>query len=219
MEGSPAWRHMVAALVLAGCGRTALDITPPTTADAATGTDGLVADTGGLADTRASANDSGDTGSAGQCGSQVTFQIAATPAESFCAYGCDTLGTIAFASATTRLTAGDIAEPLCVALCDHCDALPLCHSCIGFRPFPATGFNYSWDGSYFATGGTCGTQPCRGPHLCAPAGHYTGEFCAMRGSASVSSYSYGCTPAQDTACRTVEFDLPSTTTIAVELVP
>jgi hypothetical protein len=219
MEGSPARRHLVAVLVLAGCGRTALDNTPPTTADAATGTDGLVWDTGGFADTRASANNSGDTGSAGQCGSQVTFQIVATPTESFCAYGCDNLWTIAFASGLTRLTASDVAESTCLATCDQCDARPVCPPCAGFLPFPATGFNYSWDGSYFATGGTCGTLPCRGSHLCASPGHYTGEFCAMRGSASVSSYSYGCTPTQDTACRTVEFDLPSTTTIAVDLGP
>jgi len=49
-------------------------------------------------------------------------------------------------------------------------------------------------------------------------GHYTGTFCAMRGSV-VGSH---CTPLQGTqatACATVEFDLPSTATIAVAIGP
>jgi len=212
------WRYSAAVLILIGCGRTAMNGTPSTTMDAATAVDSSVADLGGFADTRIFANDSGDAGSAGYCGSQVTFQIAAAPAESFCTYGCDTLSTMAFASQVARFTASDIAQPICVAICDQCDALPLCHSCPGSGPFPATGISRVWDGSYFARGGTCGTRPCRGPRLCAPSGHYFGEFCAMRG---VVSDNY-CTPLQfiqDEACTTVEFDLPSTTTVAVEIGP
>jgi hypothetical protein len=190
----------------------------PTTTAAATGIEGSVRDMGGAADTRASANDSGDAGSAGQCGSQITFQIAAAPADSFCAYNCDSLSTIAFTSGSTQLLADDISYPLCAAICDSCDARPLCPPCPGIRPFPAAGFNYHWDGSYFPSGGTCGEQPCRGPRLCARAGHYTGTFCAMRGTVSRDH----CTPLQfmqDMACSTVEFDLPSTMTVAVELGP
>ena len=209
------WRYSAAVLILIGCGRTAMNGTPSTTMDAATAVDSSVADLGGFADTRIFANDSGDAGSAGYCGSQVTFQIAAAPAESFCAYGCDTLSTMAFASQSARFTASDIAQPICVAICDQCDALPFCHSCPGPGPFPATGIRRVWDGSYFASGGTCGARACRGPRLCAPAGHYIGEFCARRG---VVSDNY-CTLQPDTACATVEFDLPATTTVAVELGP
>jgi hypothetical protein len=211
-------RRSAALLILAGCGRTDLNSFSPATTDGATGTDSRFTSLGSPADTRDSANDSADTGPAGQCGSQVTFQIAAAAPDSLCAYGCDTVSTITLASGSSQLSAADIAYPLCEAVCDSCDARPLCPSCPGISPFPAAGISRTWDGSYLPSGGTCGTQPCRGPRVCAPAGHYTGTFCAMRGSV-VGSH---CTPLQGTqatACATVEFDLPSTATIAVAIGP
>ena len=202
--------------------RTSTSDSGDTGTDAATGTDTSVGDIGGVTDPRTSTSDSGDNGDSGPCGSQVVFKILPLPGvdpNSFCSYGCYGLSTITFTSAFTQLTADDIAQPTCVPLCDECDGVVIsgCHSCpSGFPLFLAVDFhNYSWDGSYF-TKSTCGGgKVCQGPQLCASAGHYTGEFCALRGSVS-GNY---CTPLQEAACTTVEFDLPSTATIAVELGP
>ncbi len=180
-------------------------------------------DVGVFVDAEISADGSSDSGTAGSCGSRLSFQIvAATGVDpgSFCTYGCNWIERIAFTSGSFQVTADDIAQPACVPLCDTCDKLPDCHSCVGINPFPATGLNYVWDGHYFPSGTCGGGQSCRGPQVCAPAGHYTGEFCALRGT----TVSGRCTPSQglgsqDVSCTTVELDLPSTATFTVELGP
>jgi hypothetical protein len=170
------------------------------------------------------AGESSDTGSAGWCGSRLSFQIVAASGvdpDSFCTYGCNVIEKIAFSSGSFQVTADDIAQPNCELLCDACSTRPLCHSCFGINPFPSLGINYTWDGHHWPSG-TCGdSQSCRGPQVCAPAGHYTGEFCALRGSTDSGGR---CTPAQglgsqDVSCAVVEFDLPSTATFTIELGP
>jgi len=205
-------------LVVVGCGRTGMNSLSHATTDATIGTDSWLRDTGGLVDTGVLASDSRDAGAAGLCGSGISFQIAAAPGvdpDSFCTAGCSVVAKTTFTFGSTQISADDISEPNCVALCEQCDVTPICHSCIGIGLLPAAGFKFSWDGSYRTSAGTCGGRPCRGPRLCAPAGRYTGEFCILRGSVSGGR----CFPSQDTSCSTVEFDVPSTATIAVEIGP
>lgn len=212
-------------MMVAGCGRRSVDLLPPGVADATMASDGSSdspGESGALGDTEDSTGGSPDAASAGSCGSRISFQVIAAAGVdpgSFCTYGCNTIANITFTSGSTQVTADDIASPNCVSLCDTCGTLAICHSCAGISPFPFAGISYDWDGSYWASG-TCGGQPCRGPQVCAPAGHYTGEFCALRGT----TVSGRCTPSQgtpsgDVSCSTVELDLPSTETITVELGP
>lgn len=221
------WRNRiaVAALLVGGCSRTSTDRMPPALVDAAT--DPEVAgesarDVRVPEEAESSAGSSNDTGSVGACGSGISFQIVAAlgvDPGSFCTYGCNLIQKITFTSGSSQVTADDIAQPNCVPLCDACDKVPACHSCVGINQFPLAGVGYDWDGSYRASA-TCGAQACRGPQVCAPAGHYIGEFCALRGT----TVSGRCTPSQglgsqDVSCSTVEFDLPSTATFTVELGP
>jgi hypothetical protein len=215
----------ISALIALGCGGATTAKIRPTVVDALA-SPGAASDAAQELDVLASAEtgagSSGDTGSAGSCGSAIAFEIVAIAGidpGSFCTYGCYGIQEIIFTSASAQFTADDIAYPNCTRLCDACGATPACHSCPGINPFPPEGISYNWDGSYWGNG-TCGTQPCRGPQQCAPSGRYTGEFCAMRGSTA----SGRCAPSQgvgsqDLSCTTVEFDLPSTSTIAVELGP
>jgi hypothetical protein len=220
-------RHGIAALALvsATCGRLGPARTPAATADGAADLDlggGAAGDGGALEEAASPAGGSIDTAPFGDCGSALSFQIVAaagTDPGSFCTYGCYAVEEIVFTADSVQVTAEDIAPPNCVSLCDACSATPPCHSCPGISPFPSTGVNYRWDGAYWVSG-TCGAQACRGPRVCAPTGHYAGRFCAIRGS----TVSGRCTPRQgvgseDVSCATIEFDLPSTAAIAVELGP
>ncbi len=213
------------ALVVVGCGRTSLEWSPPARSDAAMVSDGSgdsTRDEGALADAHADAGSPSDVGAAGSCGSRISFSIVAAAGVdpgSFCTYGCNSIGEIAFANNDIQLTTDDVVAPNCVSLCDACGSPTLCHSCSGIGLFPSAGVNYTWDGSHWATG-ICGANSCRGPRLCAPAGHFAGTFCAWRGT----TVSGRCTPSQgspgaDVSCTTVEFDLPSTESITVELGP
>jgi hypothetical protein len=216
----------VLVLIAVGCGRSGTARTPPVVIDSAPALDlgsDAAGDVAAVVDTGTSAASPSDGGPTESCGSALSFQIVAGAGidpGSFCTYGCHAIERIVFTSGSTQVTADDIEYSDCVPLCDACGAfLPPCHSCIGINPFPSEGVSYGWDGSYWGRG-TCGTQPCRGPRLCAPAGHYTGQFCAMRGS----TVSGRCTPSQgigsqDVACGVAELDLPSTATITVEIGP
>jgi len=232
-----AWFYVVAIVVVAGCGRHGIGTKPFAVTDGATSADGPNDDAGDFADTGASANDSGDSGNdagdaapVGQCASQISFQVSAAPGvdpATFCLGGCDGMSAV-LTSGSIQLTAGLLLTLQnqvvwtsrsmggCVQLCDACGSRLLCPPCPGFYGFPPGGVEYHmWDGSHFATGGTCDGEPCMGPQLCAPTGHYTAKFCVALGTAAGG----GCTPLQDTACGTAEFDLPSIATVAVQLSP
>jgi len=213
----------VVQLIAVGCGRSGTARTSPVPIDAAPaldlGSDGAE-DVAAVVDTETSAAGPSDGGAAESCGTALSFRIVAAAgidAGSFCTYGCYAIEKIVFTSGSTYVAADDIAPSSCVPLCNACDAIPPCHSCFGFNPFPSEGVSISWDGSYWGRG-TCGTERCVGPRLCAPAGHYTGQFCALRGSTA----SGRCTQDidfHDVACGTVELDLPSTATMTVEIGP
>ena len=216
---------VVSALFAVSCGGSTTAPMRSAVVDAAAASEGAnddARDLGVLGAADTSAGSSIDTGSAESCGSALSFQIIAAAGVdpgSFCTYGCYWIQKIVFTSGSTQVTADDIATPNCTPFCDACDVKPICHSCPGINPLPAAGVSYDWDGSYWGNG-TCGAEVCRGPRLCVQPGHYTGEFCAMRGSTE----SGRCTPSQgigsdDVSCSTVDFDLPSTATIAVELGP
>lgn len=215
----------ISALSALGCGGSTTTKMQPAVVDAAADfevTDEAAQYVGVFVNAETSTGSSSDTGSAESCGSALSFKIVAAAGidpGSFCTYGCYGVEEIVFTSGPAQVTADDIEYPNCTPLCDACGMTPPCHSCPGVNPLPSAGFSYDWDGSYWGNG-TCGVQACRGPRLCAPPGHYTGEFCAVRGSTD----SGRCTPSQglgsqDVSCSTVEFDLPSTATIAVELGP
>jgi hypothetical protein len=215
----------ISALSALGCGGSTTTRLQPAVVDAATNpevTNDAAQDLDDFANTETFPGSSTDTGNSGSCGSALSFQIVAAAgidSGSFCTYGCYGVEKIVFTSGSAQVTADDIAYPNCTPLCGACGTTPICHSCSGINPLPPAGVSYDWDGAYWGNG-TCGAQACRGPRLCAPPGHYTGEFCAVRGSTD----SGRCTPSQgvgsqDVSCSTVEFDLPSTATITVELGP
>jgi hypothetical protein len=103
--------------------------------------------------------------------------------------------------------------------CDTC-TLSRCpgHSC----PQPTFPQTFRWNGDYAIAGscGGCKTPGC-GPAIacqslgCAAPGHYSATFCATRVAADAGAT---CVPGAPT-CTTVEFDLPSTAHIAVQLQP
>jgi len=177
------------------------------------------------------ADDSGNVGVSGQCGSQIGFEITladGVDAGTLCETGCDGM-SVAMASGDTQLAIGRLlstavqavwvtTQPVsgCVVLCDTCHPAD-CPMCVRCSPFSGGGGIHIWDGSYFPNGGTCNGVSCMGPPRCAPLGHYTATFCVSRCEASVSGNL--CMPREDMACSTVEFDLPSTTTLNVELGP
>jgi hypothetical protein len=233
---------MVAIVVVAGCGRHGIGTKPPAVTDATNDTGGSSRELGDFVNTGGSANDSGDTGGdlgdaglAGQCATQIAFQVSAAPGvdpATFCLRGCDGMSAV-LTSGSIQLTAGLLLTLQnqvvwtsrsmggCVRLCDACESRLLCPPCPGFYGFPTEGVVYHmWDGSYFATGGTCDEEPCMGPQLCAPTGHYTAKFCVSLGTVGGLNVAGGdCTPLQATACGTAEFDLPSIATVAVHLSP
>jgi hypothetical protein len=233
-----AWCKVVAIIIVVGCGRHGIGTKPPAVTDATNDTDGSSGELGDFADTGGSANDSGDSGNdagdaalVGQCASLITFQIGAAPGvdpATFCRIGCDGVPAV-LTSGPTQLAGGLLLTQQnqvvwttsggmggCATLCDGCDSWVLvCPPCPHFTNFPPQGLTHMWDGSYFATGGTCNGEPCMGPQLCAPKGHYMAEFCVTLGTTAGDS----CVALQDSACGTAEFDLPSIATVAVSLSP
>jgi len=125
MEVLQAWRTMVAVMILVGCGRTRMSGMAPTTTGPQRPASEVRSGTwAARLDTRASANDSGDAGSAGQCGSQITFQIAAAPADSFCAYNCDSLSTMPSLLGPRNSWPTISRIPFCAAICDSVRCSP-----------------------------------------------------------------------------------------------
>jgi hypothetical protein len=237
----PQWRLpirvvVVMILLLGGCGRRAESIPGNRQPDGGAGawvgdtsnpdatlTD-TVTDSGGSDDVNP-----GDAGSAGQCGSEIAFQIAVAPGvdpNTLCLIPCDGVSVI-LTSGTTQLWLGFVWTPdfrivwtasperyfRGAVSCDTCSGTPTSSCPGGIETFPAAGINRVWSGDYFASGDTCNGQPCMGPPACAPLGHYVATVCVTRGGVSGNV----CIPSQNAACSTVEFDLPSTTTLAVEL--
>ena len=174
-----------------------------------------------------------------RCGSQVSFHIAPAPGldtSTLCPfYGCETMSAT-ISSGAIQFGAGSYLSPAesvmwsgltingCGLLCDTCQEV-FCHSCVVLGIFTRLIYDRVWDGSYFLQG-TCNGEACMGPTACAPAGHYVANFCVQKGVTAKEGLSdVGCYPlselneslAQPLACGSVEFDLPSTVWLSVNL--
>ena len=188
----------------------------------------------GLAEASGIAADSGVDGT-GSCGSQISFHIGSAadvdPA-TLCLYGCDGLSVVMSSGQTQFAVSTFLVYGIqavwspgqtsigCAVLCDGCSQL-LCPPCPLAGSVPARGLDRAWDGTFSPDDGTCNGKACVGPARCAPPGHYSAQFCVPRGitvnKTCVLPSVLGSATSNTSYCTTVAFDLPSTTTLSVEL--
>jgi hypothetical protein len=201
------------------------ELSPPPT-DAAIS---FVEDSGSGQDSASTADTSGEASGAGSCGSEISFQIDLAPnvdPNSLCTLPCDGV-SVSVTSGSIQLWLGFVATMSGrfvwtgstqqyfrgAATCETCANPPSVSCPGGIATFPSTRIARVWSGEYFAIGPTCDGKPCINPAVCALPGHYTAAVCATQGLASGGH----CTPSEGTICSTVEFDLPSTVALSVEL--
>ena len=171
----------------------------------------------------------GGAGGNGMCdpkyanGYEADFDITLAPSVTpnrFCFFACTGVST-SFKDASGALLNLYYGAPNTCPMATRCDTCTL-NTCPANCPQPTFPQTFRWNGtiSLLNSCTACKTPGC-GPAIacespgCAPPGHYTAKFCVSRAAPDAGAT---CFPGTQ-SCTTVEFDLPSTAHIPVQLQP
>ena len=141
-------------------------------------------------------------------------------ANSYCFFGCTGVSK-SFRSSSGELLVFYYGAPNTCPMATRCDTCTL-NRCPDPCPAPTFPQTFRWNGVHSVVDSctACKTPGC-GPAVaceapaCAPPGHYSATFCVPRAAPDAGAT---CFPGTQ-SCTTVEFDLPSTAHIPVQLQP